>query len=69
MSLRSRNNWWCLSSNAGNSTNFCNVNNNGNPNNNSAANTWVGAPVGFRQTARQSKRIMRGNQCQTGRRK
>ena len=26
-------------------TNFCNVNNNGNANNNNASNTWLSAPV------------------------
>jgi len=37
----SRYNWWCGSSNAGSSTNICNVNNNGNPNNNNAENTNI----------------------------
>lgn len=40
----SRNNWWSMPANSGNSTNFCNVNNNGNPNNNNASNS-NGAPV------------------------
>ena len=39
----SRNNWWLLSSYSGNSTNWCNVNNNGNANNNSATNTGIRA--------------------------
>ena len=37
--------WWLISANAGNTSNFCNVNNNGNANNNIASNTWVGLPV------------------------
>ena len=41
----SRYNWWCESSNEGSAGNICNVNNNGNPNNNSAANTNIGCPV------------------------
>ena len=36
--LCSRNNWWLSSANAGNSTNFVNVNNNGQVNNNNASN-------------------------------
>lgn len=41
----SRNNWWCECSNAGNSSNICYTNNNGNPNNNGAANTWISVPL------------------------
>ena len=41
----SRYNWWCMSSYGGSATNFANVNNNGNPNNASAANTWLSAPI------------------------
>lgn len=33
-----RNNWWLSSANTGNSTNFVNVNSNGNVNNNNASN-------------------------------
>lgn len=44
----SRRSWWCLSSNAGNSTSFCIVTSTGNPDSaNSDAHAWVGAPVCF----------------------
>lgn len=43
----SRYNWWCLSSYAGYSAYFCSVSSSGLPNADSAANAWVGAPVGF----------------------
>ena len=40
--------WWLISANAGNTSNFCYVSNNGNANYNIASNTWVGLPVCFR---------------------
>lgn len=43
----SSNNWWECSPNSGNSTNFCNVNNNGNANNNNANNTNGLAVFGY----------------------
>lgn len=43
--LLGRNNWWLLTPNSGSTANWCNVNNNGNANNNNASNDWIGAPV------------------------
>lgn len=37
-------NVWCRSVNSGNTTNFCNVNTNGNANNNNAYNSYGVAP-------------------------
>ena len=42
------NDWWLLSANAGNSTNFAYVYLSGYCNNDSAAGTWIAAPVCFR---------------------
>ena len=44
-------NWWERSPNGSNSTNFCNVNSNGNANNNNANNSWAVA-AGFHNPAR-----------------
>ncbi|MBQ8697471.1 MAG: hypothetical protein IJ521_00520 [Schwartzia sp.] len=41
----SRVNWWLLSVNRANASNVCYVNNNGNANYNSAANTSIRAPL------------------------
>lgn len=41
----SRYNWWLSSPSASNTTNFCNVNNNGNANNNVATNGGIYAPL------------------------
>ena len=37
--------WWLADARSGNSTNFCNVNNNGNANNNDATNANIGVPI------------------------
>lgn len=41
----SRYNWWLSSPSASNTTNFCNVNNNGNANNNVATHPHIYAPL------------------------
>lgn len=48
-----RNNWWLRSVHSGSSSNVCNVNNNGNANNNDATNTWERPRVGFLVGTRQ----------------
>lgn len=40
----SRTDWWLASPGASSTTNFCNVNNNGNANNNNASNSFGVAP-------------------------
>lgn len=44
----SRNSWWLLSTYSGNSASWCNVGGTGHANNNSAAHTYIAAPVCFR---------------------
>lgn len=68
--LGSANNWWERSPNASNSTNFCNVNSNGNANYNNATNTNGLAPFGCINTGRRVTRAKSVPQIvDTGRRR